>query len=143
MLLAHPGGPYWRSRDDGAWTVPKGGVDPGEAPFDAARREFEEEMGAAPPAGPALELAALRQPSGKRVSVWAVEGDFDVAGLRSNDFPMEWPPRSGRLENFPEVDRALWFTVDEALVKILPGQRGFVEEVARRLAPPDRGRAAG
>jgi predicted NUDIX family NTP pyrophosphohydrolase len=114
--------------------VPKGGIDPGEAPYDAACREFAEEMGSPPPPGEAIALEPLRQPSGKVVATWALEGDFDVAGLTSNRFPMEWPPRSGRTQEFPEIDRAAWFSLEEARRRILKGQAGFIDELERLLA---------
>lgn len=133
VLLAHPGGPWWRARDEGAWGMPKGGIDPGEDPFAAARREFAEEMGSPPPEGPALALEPRRQPSGKVVSAWAIEGDFDVTRLASNGFPMEWPPRSGKMQEFPEIDRAEWFALPEARRRILRGQAGFLDELERLL----------
>ena len=110
VLLVHPGGPYWAKKDDGAWSVPKGEVDEGEELLAVAIREFGEELGAEPPDTSAVVfLGELRQPSGKLVSVWALEGDLDVTDVRSNTFTMEWPPRSGRSAEFPEVDRAGWF----------------------------------
>jgi predicted NUDIX family NTP pyrophosphohydrolase len=133
VLLAHPGGPFWRHKDLGAWTIPKGEIDEGEEPFDAARREFTEETGLAA-AGPGLPLTPLRQPSRKTIFAWAVEGDCDAAALSSNVFSMEWPPRSGRLEEFPEIDRAAWFTIPEAKEKILKGQARFLSELETLLA---------
>ena len=132
VLLAHPGGPFWRGRDLGAWTLPKGLVEEGEALFDAARREFREETGVDP--GPRGEpLTTRRQPGGKLVHAFAVEGDCDAGACRSNTFTMEWPPRSGRIESFPEIDRAEWFPIDEARRRILPGQRPFLDELAARV----------
>jgi predicted NUDIX family NTP pyrophosphohydrolase len=135
VLLVHPGGPFWGRKDDGAWSVPKGEYEPGEEPLAVALREFEEELGAKPPDPTgALPLGELRQPSGKVVSVWAVEGDLDVSDVRSNTFEMEWPPRSGRSHEFPEVDRAGWFGPDEARRKLLRGQIGFLDRLAEQLA---------
>ena len=132
VLLAHPGGPFWKKRDFGAWTIPKGLVEEGEALHAAARREFLEETGIDP--GPDGEaLTALRQPGGKLVHAFAVRGDCDAAACRSNTFTLEWPPKSGRIETFPEVDRAEWFALDEARRRILPGQRPFLDELAARL----------
>lgn len=121
VLLAHPGGPFWRTRDAGAWTIPKGGIAPGETAEAAARREFGEELGA-PPAGTLRPLARIRQRGGKWVEAFAVQGDFEVAALRSNVFAMEWPPRSGRHTEFPEVDRAEWFDLANARRRILASQ---------------------
>ena len=121
VLLAHPGGPFWKNRDEGAWTIPKGELDADEEPSAAARREFEEEMGA-DPGSPLMPLGEIAQKGGKRVIAFAVEGDFDVASLRSNTFEIEWPPRSGSMQNFPEIDRAEWMTIAQARVKILPSQ---------------------
>ncbi len=132
VLLAHPGGPFWARRDDGAWTLPKGEIQPGEAPLDAAIREFHEETGCRP-AGPFASLGAIRQKAGKQVHAWAFEGAFDPAQLRCNLFEIEWPPRSGRLQSFPEIDRAAWFGVGDALRKILPAQRPFIERLAGSL----------
>jgi predicted NUDIX family NTP pyrophosphohydrolase len=135
VLLVHPGGPFWFNKDDGAWTIPKGLIDEGEDPLAAARREFAEETGAAPPEGEALPLEPLRQPGGKIVHAWAVRsGDFDPATLRSNTFTLEWPPKSGKQVTFPEIDRAAWFTLDAARRKILKGQAGFLDQLERRLA---------
>jgi predicted NUDIX family NTP pyrophosphohydrolase len=132
VLLAHPGGPYWTRRDEGAWTIPKGGIDAGEQLFDAARREFGEETGYVPE-GDAIELQPVKQRGGKVVHAWAVEGDFDPATLRSNTFSMEWPPRSGKQADFPEIDRAAWFGLEEACRRILPAQSAFIAELASRL----------
>ena len=133
VLLAHPGGPFWKHRDDGAWTIPKGLVMPGESAEDAARREFEEELGSA--CGGALQpLARIRQRSGKWVDAFVAEGALDVDTLRSNTFELEWPPRSGRMAAFPEVDRAAWFELDEARRKILPSQSPLLDALQARLA---------
>jgi len=128
VLLVHPGGPFWARKDDGAWSIPKGEFADGEDPLAAARREFEEETGMRPE-GEFSTLVPVKQPGGKMVHAWAVRGDFDPAGLRSNTFSMEWPPRSGRLSEFPEVDRAGWFTLDDARRKILKGQAGVLDQL--------------
>ncbi|WBY01719.1 NUDIX domain-containing protein [Ramlibacter tataouinensis] len=130
VLLAHPGGPFWARKDDGAWTLPKGEVDDGEDAFATALREFEEETGCAP-AGPFVDLGEVRQKSGKRVQAWAFEGDFDPATLRCNLFELEWPPRSGRRQQFPEVDRAGWFAMPDARRKLLPAQHPFLDRLAQ------------
>jgi predicted NUDIX family NTP pyrophosphohydrolase len=128
VMLVHPGGPYWARKDAGAWSICKGEVDEREPDLAAAaRREFEEEVGQAPPAGEWVPLGELTQPGGKRVTAWAVEGHVDVGSLTSNPFEIEWPPRSGRVQEFPEIDRAEWFSVDEAREKILKGQLAFLD----------------
>lgn len=134
VLLGHPGGPFWARRDLGAWTIPKGEVDEGEDAYAAARREFQEETGVVP-GEHHTELTPRRQPSGKTIFVWAVEGDCDAAGLKSNAFSMEWPPRSGMMAQFPELDRAGWFPLDEARRRILPGQAPFLDELESRFPP--------
>ena len=134
LLLVHPGGPFWAKKDFGAWSIPKGEYVDGENPLAVARREFAEELGRAPD-GDFQELGELVQPSRKIVSAWAVEGDFDVGTLTSNTFELEWPPKSGRRQSFPEVDRAAWFTPEEARQKILPGQRDFIERLLAKVAP--------
>lgn len=136
VLLVHPGGPYWRNRDLGAWSIPKGEYDDDEDPLAAALRECREELGAAPEPGEWMPLAPVKQKGGKVVRAWAVAWDWDPATLASDTFTMEWPPRSGRTESFPEVDRAAWFPLDEAARRILEGQRPLVEELARRLGRP-------
>ena len=133
MLLAHPGGPFWARRDAGAWTIPKGLVEPGEDVYAAARREFQEETGFAL-GEHCIALTPRRQPSGKTVHAWAVEGDCDAAACRSNEFTMEWPPKSGKSASFPEIDRAQWFSLEEARRRMLPGQVPFLDELERRLA---------
>ena len=133
VLLAHPGGPYWQNKDDGAWSVPKGEIEAGEDELAAARREFAEETGYRPQAH-VLSLGSARQPGGKLVHVWAIDDDWDPAQLRSNSFSMEWPPKSGRLQVFPEIDRAGWFAIDEARRKILKGQVVFLERLQAVLA---------
>lgn len=130
VLLAHPGGPFWAKRDDGAWSIPKGEVDEGEDPYAAARREFAEELGAVPPDGDPLPLGEVRLKSRKRVVAWALEGDFDPDQLVSMTFEMEWPPRSGRTATFPEVDRAAWFDLETARVKLNAGQVPLLDALA-------------
>lgn len=132
VLLVHPGGPFWARRDDGAWSIPKGVHGAGEDPLAAARREFAEETGATPPAGETVPLGSFRQSSGKIVEAWAVEGDFDPASLKSNTFTLEWPPRSGKIREVPEVDRAAWFTPEEAARKLIKGQRPILEALLQR-----------
>ena len=132
VFLVHPGGPFWRNKDKGAWSIPKGEVQPGEDPLEAAKREVREETGLELD-GEFLELAPRRQPGGKLVRVWALEGDWDPADIASNTFSMEWPPKSGRLQEFPEVDRAAWFDLPTAREKIHKGQIGFLDELAERL----------
>jgi predicted NUDIX family NTP pyrophosphohydrolase len=134
FLLVHPGGPFWQRKDDGAWSIPKGEFAEGELPEAAARREFAEETGT--PLAIALQpLTPVRQKSGKMIHPFAGEGDLDADAITSNTFRMEWPPRSGREREFPEVDRAGWFDLATALRKIIPGQQPILLELARRLAP--------
>ncbi len=136
VLLVHPGGPFWARRDEGAWSVPKGEHPAGEEPLAAARREFEEELGVPPPAGPSTDLGEVRQRGGKVVRAFALEGDLDPDRIRSNTFPLEWPPRSGRMIDVPEVDRAGWFGLGEAGKKINPAQVKLLERlVASRPEP--------
>ena len=134
VLLVHPGGPFWAKKDLGAWSIPKGEIDPGEEsePLLVARREFAEETGR-PIAGDFVPLEPVRQRGGKIVQAWAIEGDLDVSQLRSNSFTMEWPPRSGTFRSFPEVDRAEWFPIAEAKVRILTGQRPLLEQLEALL----------
>jgi predicted NUDIX family NTP pyrophosphohydrolase len=132
VLLVHPGGPFWAGKDLGSWSIPKGEFTPAEDPLTAARREFEEETGF-PAAGNFIALTRIRQPSGKTVQAWAFEGDADPGALRSNTFTLEWPPRSGRQQIFPEVDRAAWFTLEAAREKINPGQVALLEELQQLL----------
>jgi predicted NUDIX family NTP pyrophosphohydrolase len=132
VLLVHPGGPFWAKRDEGAWSIPKGEFAEGEDPLQAARREFEEETGRAI-SGDSLPLTPVRQAGGKVVHAWAIESDFDVSSLKSNTFSMEWPPRSGRHQEFPEIDRACWFSLEEARRKILKGQEPLLLEFERKL----------
>ena len=133
VLLVHPGGPFWASKDQGAWSIPKGEYEPGEDPLVAARREFAEETGIVPE-GEFVALTPLRQRAGKIVHAFAIEGDLDPETIRSNTFVMEWPPRSGRQQEFPEVDRAGWFPLEEAKQKLLAAQAALVEELERLLA---------
>jgi predicted NUDIX family NTP pyrophosphohydrolase len=132
VLLIHPGGPFWAKKNDGAWSIPKGLYEPDEDVLAAAKREFEEETGCVP-SGDFLPLGEFRA-GAKILTVFAVEGDFDVAKFRSNTFRMEWPPRSGRMQEFPEADRAAWFNMDEAARKILKGQLPTLSVLARRLS---------
>jgi predicted NUDIX family NTP pyrophosphohydrolase len=132
ILLAHPGGPFWARKDDGAWTIPKGLIDQGEDPLDAAVRECQEELGILI-SGEFLPLTPLTQSGGKVVLAWAVESDFDPQTLNSNTFEMEWPPRSGKRQAFPEVDRAEWFPPQTARQKILKGLAPFIDELLALL----------
>jgi predicted NUDIX family NTP pyrophosphohydrolase len=140
FLLVHPGGPYWARRDLGAWSIPKGQIEDGEDPRDCALREMAEELGAAPALAPEqlVELGSVRQRAGKVVEAWAAEAEFDPAALASNTFSLEWPPRSGTEQEFPEVDRAEWFEPEEARRKILPAQATFLDRLLEHL-----GRAPG
>lgn len=138
VLLVHPGGPLWARRDAGAWSVPKGEVETnGDGDLLAtAAREFAEELGSDPPSGPWLELGEIRQRSGKRVRAWAVEGDLDPGLITSNTFEMDWPPRSGQRQRFPEVDRAGWFSPEEARDKLVSGQIELVERLVALVEAP-------
>jgi|SRR5580704_16202013 predicted NUDIX family NTP pyrophosphohydrolase len=136
VLLVHPGGPAWSGRDLGAWSIPKGEYAEDEDPLAAARREFEEELGTPPPAPPegeAADLGEIRQRSGKRVHAWAIAGDLDAGGITSNTLPFEWPPRSGRMIEIPEVDRAEWFGRDAAREKINAGQVPLLDRLEQLL----------
>jgi predicted NUDIX family NTP pyrophosphohydrolase len=133
VLLVHPGGPFWAKKDLGSWTIPKGECSPDEDVLACARREFQEETGFIP-AGPFTRLTAVKQSGGKIVNGWAFEGDYDPATLRSNTFTMEWPPRSGRQRQYPEVDRAAWYPLDEARARILRSQRRLLDELERVLS---------
>lgn len=130
VLLGHMGGPFYARKDAGAWTVPKGEYGPEEAPWDAARREFQEELGLPPPDGEAVALGEVRQAGGKIVTVWAVEADLDPAAITPGTFRMEWPPRSGILREFPELDRVAWFGTDRAAEVIVKAQAAFLERLA-------------
>lgn len=137
VLIVHPGGPFWARKDEGAWSVPKGLIDDGEDEQTAARREFTEEIGTPPPDGPLLDLGEVRLASRKVVVAFAIEGDLDAETIVSNTFDMVWPPKSGRMQSFPEVDRAGWFGVDEARVKLNAAQAEFVERLRSVVAWPD------
>ncbi len=132
VLLVHPGGPFWQKKDAGAWSIPKGEYTTGEDPLGAAKREFEEETGTRPE-GEFIALGDRRQPGGKIVRAWALAGDLDPTRIRSNSFSLEWPPKSGKMREFPEVDRAGWFSIDAAHEKILKGQAGFLDQLAALL----------
>jgi predicted NUDIX family NTP pyrophosphohydrolase len=135
ILLAHMGGPFWARKDEGAWTIPKGELEPGEDPAAGARREYEEELGHPSPAGPLLELGEIRQRGGKRVVAFAVAGDFDPALLVPGTFELEWPPRSGRRQAFPEIDRVAWFDLATARAKIVKGQAELLDRLAAATTP--------
>jgi len=135
VLLVHPGGPFWAKKDHGAWSIPKGEFGPDEDPLEAARRELREETGLVVD-GPFRPLGQVRQSGGKVVHAWALERDWDPARLQSNTFSLEWPPKSGRIRDFPEVDRAAWFTLLEARERIVPGQRGVLDALAALLETP-------
>jgi len=141
VLIAHPGGPFWARRDEGAWSVPKGEYGDGDDPLAAAYREFREETGLDPPRAEPLALGELRQPGGKRVTVWALEGDLDVTHAVSNTFELEWPRGSGSVREFPEVDRVEWVGVDLARTKLLKGQVPFLDRLVAALSA-ERGPAA-
>ena len=132
VFLVHPGGPFWAKKDVGAWSIPKGEFD-AEEPLLAAKREFQEETGFEAPQGGYFPLTQVRQKSGKIVHAWAVEGEVDAEHIHSNDFEMEWPPRSGKIQAFPEIDQAAWFPVDEALQKINLGQVSLIQELLEKL----------
>lgn len=134
VLLVHPGGPFWKRRDDGVWSIPKGEIEDRETPPDVARREFQEELGVPPPDGELTPLGTIRQAGGKVVHAWALQGDVDVEHVRSGTYDMEWPPRSGKLQAFPEVDRAEWFDLEGARRKILPAQATFLDRLEEQLA---------
>ena len=138
VMLAHPGGPFWAKKDLGAWSIPKGLVNEGEDWLAAAKREFQEETGMAI-AGDFVELGAFKQPGGKTVVGFACEGDFDPASLTSNTFSIEWPPHSGRTAEFPEVDKAAWYSIDEAMEKATPGQRPIIAALAEMLGMAPEG----
>ena len=133
VLLVHPGGPFWAKREDGAWSIPKGEYQPDEDPHAAAIREFEEELGVEPPSNPPVDLGEVRQAGGKFVRAWAVRGDLDVESIVSNTFEMEWPPRSGRSQIFPEVDRAEWCDSATARCRMIPAQIAFLDALDRLL----------
>lgn len=142
VLLVHPGGPFWARKDEGAWSIPKGEYEPEGDPRAAALREFEEELGrplgAQAQAG-LIDLGTVRQPGGKLVTAWAAQGDLDPETVVSNTFEMQWPPRSGQLKQFPEIDRAAWFTVEQARVKLLRGQLPFLDALLAALSQAPNG----
>jgi len=137
VLLVHPGGPFWRNKDDGVWSIPKGEIEDGEDAAATARREFLEETGVAI-SGPLESLGEIRQRGGKRVVAFAVEGNIDAAAIESNTFEIEWPPKSGKMQSFPEIDRAKWFDLPAATTKILEGQRPLLDRLAGLAAQPGK-----
>jgi predicted NUDIX family NTP pyrophosphohydrolase len=134
VLLGHMGGPFWAKKDAAGWSIPKGEYEPPEDPMAAALREFEEELGSPAPDGPYLDLGTTRLSSGKIITTFAVQGDFDAATMVSNTFELEWPPRSGRIQAYPELDRAAWFTLDEAAVKLVKGQLPILEALRLKVS---------
>lgn len=132
VFLVHPGGPFWQKKDLGAWSLPKGEYEDGEDPLVAAKREFVEETGINP-MGDYVSLEALKQPSGKVITAWAFEGNCNPAEIRSNTFALEWPPKSGKIQKFPEIDRAGWFSIEDARARLIKGQLGFLETLLKRL----------
>ncbi|MEZ0340989.1 NUDIX domain-containing protein [Mycobacterium sp. pV006] len=134
VLIAHPGGPFWARKDDGAWSIPKGEYTDGDDPWAVAQREFEEELGKPAPAGPRIDLGSLRQPGGKIVTAFAVRADLDLDGTFSNTFTLEWPRGSGKFVEFPEVDRVAWCDVETARVKLLKGQRPLLDRLEAALS---------
>jgi predicted NUDIX family NTP pyrophosphohydrolase len=134
VLLVHPGGPFYSRRDLGNWGIPKGEYEPDEEPRTCALREFDEELGQPPPTGRMIELGEIRQKNGKIVTAWGLEGDLDADAIHSNTFTAEWPPRSGRMQEFPEIDRAAWLTLDAAAVKIIETQQPLLDRLAEALA---------
>jgi predicted NUDIX family NTP pyrophosphohydrolase len=137
VLIAHMGGPFWAKKDARAWSIPKGEYEDHEEPLDAAKREFEEEMGSAPPQGDIIDLGRYRQPSGKVITTYAIRGDFDLAGFHSNTFTMEWPRKSGQLSEFPEVDKAEWMPVSRAADMLVKGQIPILDCLLDALASND------
>ena len=138
VFLVHPGGPFWQKKDAGSWSIPKGEYVPGEDPLEAAKREFQEET-SFKASGEFIPLTPRKQPSGKIISAWAFEGEGDASAIKSNTFLMEWPPRSGRQQEFPEVDRAGWFSIPAAREKIIKGQSGFLDELTQILKETPEG----
>jgi predicted NUDIX family NTP pyrophosphohydrolase len=134
VLIGHMGGPFWAKKDAGGWSIPKGEYGPGEDAFAVACREFEEELGTPVPAADFLPLGELRTTSSKVLTVWAADGDLDASAAVSNTFELEWPPRSGRVQEFPEIDRAAWFGIEEARSKLVKGQVGFLDRLLERLS---------
>lgn len=139
VLLAHPGGPLWKNKDDGAWSIPKGEVEGDDDPQATAEREFAEELGSPAPAGPRIDLGEITQRGGKQVRAWAVAGDFDVTTTLSNTFELEWPRGSGRVQSFPEIDRATWFALDVARTKLLETQGAFLDRLTLALTVTEDG----
>ena len=134
VLIAHMGSPWWAKKDRGAWSIPKGEYNPdNEEPLKVAKREFEEELGTKTPAGKLIELGTVEQKNNKTVVVWALHGDLDLSEIRSNRFSIEWPPRSGKMQEFPEIDRAGWFTLNQAAQKLIPAQVEFLDRLAKHL----------
>src|SRR5688572_7623694 len=132
VFLVHPGGPFWVKKDDGAWSIPKGEFDDGEDPLDAAKREFEEETGTKI-SGEFIALNPVKQKSGKIVYAWAIEGNIDPAKIKSNEFEIEWPPKSGRMKSFPEIDKAAWFDLNSATKKIIESQSALIRDLETKL----------
>lgn len=139
VLIGHPGGPFWARKDDGAWSIPKGEYAEGDDPWTVARREFEEELGKPPPVGPRIEFAPLKQPSGKVITAFAVRGDLDLVGTESNTFELEWPKGSGKVREFPEIDRVEWFSVAQARSKLLKGQRPLLDQLLAAVEDDESG----
>ena len=133
VLLVHPGGPFWARKDEGAWDIPKGEIDEGEEPFQAAQREFKEEIGTKPPQGKVQDLGKVKIKSGKEIQAWAIKGDLDLAKFKSDNFTMEWPPRSGKTQEFPEVDKAEWFDLATAKHKLNPAKVEFISRLETKL----------
>jgi predicted NUDIX family NTP pyrophosphohydrolase len=139
VFLVHPGGPFWSKKDEGAWSIPKGEYEEGEDPFEVAKREFKEETGYEA-SGDFISLSPLKQPSRKIIIAWALEGDCDADKIKSNTFTMEWPPLSGKCAKFPEVDRAGWFSISVAKIKLLKGHVGFVEQLCEKVGYDSNGK---
>ena len=136
VLLVHLGGPFWSKKDEGAWFIPKGELEEGEQPLSAAKREFREELGCEPPNGEPLELGTVKNKSGKLIYAWALQGDFDLADFKSNTFSLEWPPKSGKMREFPEIDRAAFFSLPDAEPKLHPAELPLLERLCTLLAVP-------
>jgi len=143
VLLVHPGGPFWSKKDDGAWFIPKGEIEPGEEPLAAALREFREELGIDPPPGEPRELGTVKNKGGKLIHAWALPGDLDLQAFKSNTFSLEWPPRSGKSREFPEVDRAQYFGVEHALQKMHPAELPLVQRLLEQLGDRSRSGPSG
>jgi len=133
VLIAHPGGPFFAKKDSGFWSIPKGLYDDNEEPFEAAKREFKEEIGSSAPDGEYIDLGEIKRKDGKAIKAWAVEGDIDESSVKSNTFEMEWPPRSGQKQEFPEIDRAVWFSLETATQKLQIAQVEFLKKLAEYL----------